>query len=543
MAEQGTRDVVRVGIVGCGTMGSGIAEITARRGMPVAFVEVDDAAVERGLARIAASLDRQVQRGKLEADERDTILSHISGGTDLSSLADCDLVLEAVPELLDLKQDVFAQLDAIVRPDAILATNTSSLPVMDLASTPAGPTACSAFHFFKPRAGDGADRVGAHRGDRRVGHGRRQRFAEAIGKTPVWSTTAGGSSPTNLLFPYLNQAVSMVESGYATKEDVDAAMRFGAGLPMGPIALTDLIGMGHLPGHHGRDPRPVPGHPLRAAAGARTARGGRVPGAQVGSWVLPVRRAGVVAGRPGRWHARACRSRTRRGLDHRRGAGPPARWRRASSRSVPRRVSRWSSRGRSREKADGVVATVSRSLQRMVDKGRVSADAMDETLRRIHPTADLEDLAPSDVGDRSGRGGPRHQAGRCSTNWRRSSRPRRSCRPRPRRCRDRLRDGHRAPRTPRRSALLQPGRDHEARGDRVHRAHRPAGRRAGARLRRTHRQGRGALRRPVGVHRQRAAVPLPQRRRQDARDALRDGRGDRHRHCGSGAATRWDRSN
>ncbi len=136
----------KVGVVGCGTMGSGICEIVARHGLDVAYVEVDDAAVVQGRQRIEGSLERQVGRGRLAEDERDAILGRIRGGVDhaTATLSDCDLVVEAVPEELALKQAAFEQIDAVVRGETIIATNTSSLPVMDIAVHTRGPTGCSA---------------------------------------------------------------------------------------------------------------------------------------------------------------------------------------------------------------------------------------------------------------------------------------------------------------------------------------------------------------------------------------------------------------
>ncbi|MBS3940843.1 MAG: 3-hydroxyacyl-CoA dehydrogenase family protein, partial [Actinobacteria bacterium] len=243
MADQIVEKINKVGIVGCGTMGSGIAEIVARNGFDVAFVDIDGAAVDAGFARIRGSLDRQVERGRLEESERDEILARIQGDTAMEALGDCDLVIEAVPEVLEVKQETFRRIDEVARPDAIIATNTSSLPVMDIAVHTRRPNRVLGFHFFNPApVMKLIELVRTVVTDETV-VATASNFAATIGKSPVVVGDRRGFIANQLLFPYLNQAVWMVEGGYATKEDVDAAMRFGAGLPMGPIALTDLVGI------------------------------------------------------------------------------------------------------------------------------------------------------------------------------------------------------------------------------------------------------------------------------------------------------------
>ncbi|MEX1162075.1 MAG: 3-hydroxyacyl-CoA dehydrogenase family protein, partial [Nitriliruptor sp.] len=200
-------EVGKVGIVGCGTMGSGIAEIVARHGLPVVFVELDDGSVERGNARIAGSLDRHVARGKLEETERDAIAGRISGSTDWSTLSDCDLIIEAVPEVLSIKQDTFRRIDEVAREDAILATNTSSLPVMDIAVVSRRPNRVLGFHFFNPApVMKLIELVRTVVTDEHVVETARG-FAESIGKSPVVVGDRRGFIANQLLFPYLNQAV------------------------------------------------------------------------------------------------------------------------------------------------------------------------------------------------------------------------------------------------------------------------------------------------------------------------------------------------
>ena len=236
-------EIQKVGVVGCGTMGSGICEVSARGGFDVVFTEITQEAVEAGRERIARSLRRAVERGKLEDVEARKVLGRISSSTSNADLADCDIVFEAVPEHLDLKKQVFAELDGILGPDALLATNTSSLPVIDMAVATKRPSRVIGFHFFNPATvmklvelvhtvATEEDALVAARD-----------FAERLGKTPVPCRDRAGFIANLLLFPYLNSAVRMYDQGFASREDIDAAMQLGCGHPMGPLALLDLIGL------------------------------------------------------------------------------------------------------------------------------------------------------------------------------------------------------------------------------------------------------------------------------------------------------------
>ncbi|CAN5788195.1 3-hydroxybutyryl-CoA dehydrogenase [soil metagenome] len=236
-------EIRKVGVVGCGTMGSGICEVVARSGVPVAFVEVSPERVEGGLERIRTSLQRAVSRGKLEQDAADELIGRIIGDTSFDVLADADLVLEAVPEQLTMKQETFATLDRVCKPEAILATNTSSLSVMDLAVHTTRSNRVVGFHFFNPAPVMRlVELIRTVVTDDHV-LGTAKQFAERMGKTPVVARDRAGFVANLLLFPYLNQAVEMYEAGYATREDIDEAMRLGCGHPMGPLALMDLIGL------------------------------------------------------------------------------------------------------------------------------------------------------------------------------------------------------------------------------------------------------------------------------------------------------------
>ena len=237
------RQIDTVGVVGLGTMGAGIVEVLARNGLQVIAVEADPAGLERGRAHLQTSTARAVSRGKLTEAEQADLLARVRFVPDLTDLADCDLVVEAVHERLDLKCDLISRLDAIVRPDAILATNTSSLSVTEISVATYNPHRVVGLHFFNPApvqkfvevirtvVTDDAvvDDVTA--------------LAQRVGKLPVVVGDKAGFIANALLFGYLNHAVAMYESRYATREDIDAAMQLGCGLPMGPLALMDLIGL------------------------------------------------------------------------------------------------------------------------------------------------------------------------------------------------------------------------------------------------------------------------------------------------------------
>lgn len=236
-------EIKKVGVVGCGTMGSGICEVAARNGFDVVFSEISAEAVAAGQERITRSVERAVERAKMDRGEADALLARISSTTKLSDLADCDMVFEAVPEQLDLKKKVFSTLDEILGEEAILATNTSSLPVIDMAVSTNRTHRVIGFHFFNPaQVMPLVELVRTVTTDDSVIDATRS-FAEALGKTPVVARDRAGFIANLLLFPYLNSAVRMLDQGFASREDIDAAMQLGCGHPMGPLALLDLIGL------------------------------------------------------------------------------------------------------------------------------------------------------------------------------------------------------------------------------------------------------------------------------------------------------------
>jgi 3-hydroxybutyryl-CoA dehydrogenase len=236
-------EMTAVGVVGLGTMGAGIVEVFARAGLRVVASEVDEAALERGRAHLTASTDRAVARGKLSPEDRDALVGRVTFVVGLGGLADVDLVVEAVPERLDLKRRVFGELSKVCKPSAILASNTSSLSVTEIAVSTDRPDRVVGLHFFNPApvmklveivrtvVTDPTVVVDA------------QALCGRLGKVGVTIGDRAGFVANALLFGYLNQAVSMVESGFVGRDDLDAAMRLGGGLPMGPLTLLDLIGL------------------------------------------------------------------------------------------------------------------------------------------------------------------------------------------------------------------------------------------------------------------------------------------------------------
>jgi len=396
VADVSTVQIEQVGIVGGGTMGAGIAELVARHGIPATVIEIDEEAAAACHERIVGSLERQVRRERLTPVEQEAILARITVTTDHAELGDCGLVVEAIPEDLERKQAAFRAIDAHVRPDAIIATNTSSLPVMDIGVVTQRPNRVLGFHFFNPaQVMQLIELVRTVVTDDSVVETARA-FAERIGKVPVVVGDRRGFIANQLLFPYLNQAVGMVEGGYATKEDVDTAMRLGTGLPMGPVALADLVGIdtfvGIMDAMHAQfgdqrfAPRPVLSQ--LASAGYTGRKAGRgfyryeEPGSSrtvVDGEARPAPDEALIAG----WQ--------RVGVI---GTGTMAT---GIAEVCARSGFQVALRGRSADKAQAARAKVASSLGRQVDKGRLEAEERDRILARITPVAELAELADCDV--------------------------------------------------------------------------------------------------------------------------------------------------
>ena len=237
------REFSTVGVVGLGTMGAGIAEVFARTGLTVVAVERDQEALDRGRSNVEDSTVRAVRRGKLTPTDQAKLLGAITFSTDLNALEPCELVVEAIPEHLDLKRDLFGRLDKIVAADAILATNTSSLSVTEISVATERPRRVVGMHFFNPAPiQDFVEVIQTVVTEPEVVEDVTA-LTRRLGKAPVVCADRAGFIANTLLFGYLNHAAAMYEARYATREDIDDGMRLGCGYPMGPLALLDLIGL------------------------------------------------------------------------------------------------------------------------------------------------------------------------------------------------------------------------------------------------------------------------------------------------------------
>ena len=235
--------VKRIGIVGSGIMGSGIAEVAAKAGIEVVLRSRAQSTADKMVAGLEKSLGKQVERNKLEAAERDAILARVRAVTDLRELRECDLVIESIVEDLETKKHLFTDLDRICPEHTIIATNTSTLPVVEMAMNTGRPDKVCGIHFFNPApmmalvevvraittSDDTIDEAAA--------------FATACGKNAVQVRDQAGFIVNALLFPYLNNAAKLYDAGVATRDDIDAAMKGGCNFPMGPLELLDLVGL------------------------------------------------------------------------------------------------------------------------------------------------------------------------------------------------------------------------------------------------------------------------------------------------------------
>jgi 3-hydroxybutyryl-CoA dehydrogenase len=235
--------ITRVGVVGSGIMGAGIAETAARAGFDVVIRSRRRDTADATLARLERSVVKQVERGKLTEAEASDVLARVSATNDLNDLAGCDLVIESVVEDLKTKTHLFRELDGVLGASAVMATNTSTLPVVELAMQTAHPESVCGIHFFNPAqsmtlveivrpltANDATIEAACE-------------FAIACGKEPIVVKDQAGFIVNHLLFPYLNNAVRLLEQGVASSEDIDAAMRGGCNFPIGPFAVLDLVGL------------------------------------------------------------------------------------------------------------------------------------------------------------------------------------------------------------------------------------------------------------------------------------------------------------
>lgn len=235
--------IERLGIVGSGIMGSGIAEVAAKAGLDVVLRSRKRETAEAMAAGLGKSLAKQVERGRLTRDDADAVQARVTATADLDALEASDLVIESVVEDLDIKKQLFGELDKIAQEGAILATNTSTLPVVELAMATQRPEKVCGIHFFNPAPMMSLVELVRTlvTSDETIGEARA--FVEACGKDPVEVRDRAGFIVNALLFPYLNNAVRLLENGTATRDDIDTAMKGGCNFPMGPLTLLDLVGL------------------------------------------------------------------------------------------------------------------------------------------------------------------------------------------------------------------------------------------------------------------------------------------------------------
>ncbi|TDV54021.1 3-hydroxyacyl-CoA dehydrogenase family protein [Actinophytocola oryzae] len=389
------REIHSVGVVGLGTMGAGIAEVAARNGLTVVGVEVDDLCVARAREHIGNSTERAVAGGKFDAGERDALLRRITFTTDLRDLADVDLVVEAIPESLELKASVFTALEQVCRPEVILASNTSSLSVTEIGVHTGRPGKVVGVHFFNPAPVQKLVEIVRTVVTEPDVVADVEAFARRLGKEPVVIGDRAGFIANALLFGYLNHAASMYESRYASREDLDAAMRFGCGYPMGPLALLDLIGldtayeiletMYRQSRNRLHAPTPVLKQMITAGLlGRKSGRGfytydGVDSPVVVSDVDTPLRVAG------------ATRNVARVGVV---GTGTMAT---GIAEVLARKDFDVVLRARTTEKADLALARMRKSLDRQVVKGRLSEAERDATLARVLGATEFDELADCDL--------------------------------------------------------------------------------------------------------------------------------------------------
>jgi 3-hydroxybutyryl-CoA dehydrogenase len=239
-------EIKKVGVVGCGLMGHGIAQVAAQAGYEVVVREIDEAPLSKGISKIEKQLARAVEKGKLEQSDADAIRGRIHGTLDYEELRDCDLVIEAITEDLGLKLDMWREVDRVVKPGAVFATNTSSLPVIDQAAVTGRPERFLGLHYFNPAQVMKLVEVvrGITTSDEAFEVGRS--FTESIGKLGIATRDKAGFIVNRLLVPYMLDAIRAYEEGVGSIAEIDEAMKAGAGHPMGPLTLADFVGLDTL---------------------------------------------------------------------------------------------------------------------------------------------------------------------------------------------------------------------------------------------------------------------------------------------------------
>jgi 3-hydroxybutyryl-CoA dehydrogenase len=236
-------EIKKVGVCGLGLMGSGIAQVAATAGYDVVAVEAVQTALDKGLAGIKKSLDKFVEKGSMKGDERDAVLGRLKTSTDVADLTGCDLVIEAIVENMPAKKELFAKLDALLAPHAIICSNTSSLCVIEMAAATKRPKQVAGLHFFNPvplmKLVEVVKTIVTSQETIDVLYS----FAKKLGKVPILAQDTPGFVVNRLLVPYLLYAIRVYEQGLASKEDIDEGMKLGCGHPMGPLMLLDFVGL------------------------------------------------------------------------------------------------------------------------------------------------------------------------------------------------------------------------------------------------------------------------------------------------------------
>jgi 3-hydroxybutyryl-CoA dehydrogenase len=239
----GVPPLTTVAVIGFGTMGSGIAQVCAQAGLDVLVVEPSETVIERDMAAIARQLDRAVEKGRLSQEARDATLTRINPASDVAHAFGAELVIEAIPERLELKQELFRTLDAGMGDDAVLATNTSALSVTEIAAATARPERVCGLHWFNPAPVlPLVEVVRAERTDERT-LARAYAFVQQVGKHPIVCRDTPGFVVNRILLPILSDVVTLWDQGLASAEDIDAGCRLGLNWPIGPLALCDLVGL------------------------------------------------------------------------------------------------------------------------------------------------------------------------------------------------------------------------------------------------------------------------------------------------------------
>src|ERR1700712_5710709 len=391
------REFKTIGVVGLGTMGAGIAEVFARHGYDVVGVEVDEDGVERARQHLDSSTGRAVSRGKLSEEDQQALLQRVTFATELAELKSADLVVEAVVESPKIKKAIFKQLDDNAPEDPLLATNAYSLSVTEISPANAHPGRVIGVHFFNPAPVQGFVEIVQTVVTEPDVLQDVSTLVQALGKNPVVCGDKAGFIANTLLFGYLNHAVSMYEGRYASREDIDAAMRFGCGYPMGPLALLDLIGLDtayeilETMYRQGRDrlhaPSPILKQMVTAGMlGRKTGRGfysyeapdspvvvadDKTPSdADQPELKHDIRLVGVVG--TGTMATGIVEVFAKSGYDV-------------------------LYVGRSQAKVDGVAATIERSLDKAIQRGKLEESAKAEVLGRLTGSTSLDDLADGDT--------------------------------------------------------------------------------------------------------------------------------------------------